>query len=601
MTEKKNRYVYYGLGLIGILLYYLPHFILGQDASFRISDFMDDEVVQYLLNGNYLFASSDTIVKEWLSGAPLATIQAPCFLLILFFKWLPFYQALLLSSIFGTVVAFFGMFLLCDELLQGKQRYFSYMAAILFCILPYYPSYGLSSVGLPLVVWACIRLCSQKREKKVGKDIPYYLLLLLYALSSSMIWSGYFVVGFMIVAAIIRLIQKKKDWIKLFCAALGMTIIYVLVFWNTIVSVFFGTFTSHRSDPDRIYVAEEFGQKFIQLFKYGQYHVPSLHTYIMALALAVAILGWLWYRKLQAHQRKKVWLVSGIWISALFIAVFYAFYSCEIGLTLRGYWGGLQSFQFDRIYWAYPMLWYVELALSVSLLFDIAESIFDEICLHAAVLQKKITPSIKQKVFGCAKVLGMLVITVFFVNYIIHHINSVEYYANIQKVFGQESDQMSYREFYDHELFEEVKTYIGKDQSTYRVGCVGFVPAIASVNGFYTVDAYSTNYPLDYKRTFRKVIEKELEKNEVLKSYYDNWGSRCYLFSAELGMQFQVRKEEQKVLQQFEIDTDALKELGCNYILSAVKIANATDIQLEFLEQFTTPESAIEIFVYELK
>lgn len=295
-----------------------------------------------------------------------------------------------------------------------------------------------------------------------------------------------------------------------------------------------------------------------------------------------------------------MWLVSGIWTIALLIALFHAFYNCEIGLMLRGYLGGLQSFQFDRIYWAYPMLWYVELAISVSLLFDITESVCDEICLHVTVLRKKITPRIKQRLFNSAKILCMIAVTVFFVNYIIHHINSVEYYANIQKVFGQESDQMSYREFYDHELFDEVKAYIGKEQSSYRVGCVGFVPAIASVNGFYTVDAYSTNYPLDYKRTFRKVIKKELEKNEVLKSYYDNWGSRCYLFSAELGMQFQVRKEEQKVLQQFEIDTEALKELGCNYILSAVKIANATDIQLDFLEHFTTKESAIEIFVYEI-
>lgn len=305
MKEKKNKYLYYLLGLMGIVIYYLPHLILGQDASFRISDFMDDEVVQYLLNGNYLFASSDTIVKEWFSGAPIATIQAPCFLLILFFKWLPFYHALLLSSIFGTVVAFFGMFLLCDTLLQGKQRYFSYMAAILFCILPYYPSYGLSSVGLPMVVWACMQLCAEKQEKRIGKDIPYYLILLLYALSSSMIWSGYFVVGFMIVAAMIRLLQKQKDWIKLIGSAIGITIVYVMVFWDTIASVFLGTFTSHRSDPDRIYATENFGSKFIQMFKYGQYHAPSLHTYIMAFALVVAVLGWIWYRKLQDNQQKR--------------------------------------------------------------------------------------------------------------------------------------------------------------------------------------------------------------------------------------------------------------------------------------------------------
>ena len=220
MNEKiKNvkNYPFLLLGFVCIFIYYLPYIILGQDASFRITDFLDDEIIQYLYNGKYMFAPSGTIVEEWLSGAPLATIQPPTFTLILFFKFFPFFHAIVISSIFGTVFAFLGMFLLCDKALSGKMKYVSLMSAVLFCILPYYPPYGLSSVGIPLVIWSCIRIyesIENNKEKKflycLKKTVPYMMICVFYSLSSSLIWAGYFVVGFMILAGIILLFKKSK-------------------------------------------------------------------------------------------------------------------------------------------------------------------------------------------------------------------------------------------------------------------------------------------------------------------------------------------------------------------------------------------------------
>ncbi len=589
-----------------MLLYYIPYFVLGQDAAFRISDFLDDELVQYLLNGKYMFAASGTVVEEWLSGAPLASIQAPSFLLILFFKFLPYYHAVIVSCLFGTVCAYIGMYLLCNRLFGGEQKYISAMAALLYCILPYYPSYGLSSVGLPLVVWACMHLWENKGTNNNANNratllryLPYFMVLILYSFSSSLIWAGYFVVGFIFVAAIIGFVKKKRGAAgRLALSGMVMTFVYCFVFRETISSILFSTFTSHRADPIKVYAAEDFVQNFVEMFKYGQYHVPSLHTYIMAFSLVVVVLGIFLYKKVEQKMKKQILLIGAVWLTALLIAVFHAFYNCEAGLTLRSYLGGLESFQLDRVYWAYPMLWYVELALSVSVFLGVAEYIWNVMVQNVSILQKKCSAGVKQGVLDTMKVLFIAVVTVFMANYIIHHQNSVEYYANIQKVCGKETDQMSYREFYDHELFAEIEAYIGKEQSTYRVGCLGFVPAIASVNGFYTVDGYSTNYPLEYKYQFREVIEQELEKNEAIKVYYDNWGSRCYLYSAELGLDFQILKEDNIVVQNLELDTEVLKELGCEYIFSAVEIQNANETGLTFLEVFSGEESAIEVFVY---
>lgn len=594
---KKNSRICFGIGFIGILLYYLPYFILGQDAAFRISDYLDDEVVQLLLNGNYLFASTGTIVEEWLSGAPLASIQTPCFLLIFFFKFFSFYHAILLIGLFGTVFAYIGMYLLCNKLLNGERCYISLMAALLYCILPYYPSYGLSSVGLPLVVWACMNLCEDKAKEK-HRYVLYYIALVFYALSSSLIWAGYFVVGFMIVAAIILMIKRNRGGVRILGSGMTMTVIYCIVFRETLASVLLGTYTSHRSDAGRVYVAEDFMDNFVEMFKYGQYHVPSLHTYIMAFALCVIIMGLIFYKKLGKKTRNKLWLAATIWGSALLIAVFHAFYNSQTGLELRGYLGGLESFQLDRIYWTYPMLWYTELAVCTYVFFKIAEVILDGILAFSRKLGQIVTPNIRAGFLKAARASFVIIVTVFMANYIVHHQNSVEYYSNIQRLSNQETNQITYREFYDHELFEKIEAYIGREQSDYRVGCIGFVPAIASVNGFYTVDGYSTNYPLEYKKEFREVIAQELEKSEVLKQYYDNWGSRCYLFSAELGLDYDIRKDEAVVIQNLQINTEQLRNLGCEYIFSAVEIMNASDLQMNLLEVFEG--EAIEIFIYEL-
>lgn len=594
---RKSNYLWFGLGFLGILIYYLPYFILGQDAAFRISDYLDDEVVQLLFNGKYLFASSKTIVEEWLSGVPFATIQAPCFTLIFFFKVFSFYHAIVLIGLFGMIIAYIGMYLLSNKLLRGNQCYISFMAALLYAMLPYYPSYGLSSVGLPLVVWACWKLCEEKCERRCAY-LPYYLTLLFYALSSSVIWAGYFVVGFMFVAAVLMLVKKKKGGVRLLLSGALMTAAYCYVFRATIASVLFGTFTSHRADEAKVYVAEDFVANFIEMFKYGQYHAPSLHTYIMAFALGVIVLGWMLYKKLEKKARNKVILSSCIWVFALLIAAFHAFYGSEIGLRFRSCLGGLESFQLDRVYWMYPMLWYTELALACTLFFDVAWVIVDLLLNLWKGLGRRIPAGARVRIFQVGSVVFTVVVTSFFVSYIIHHPNSAEYYANLQKLKGQETEHISYRGFYDHELFDEVEAYIGRPQDGYRVGCIGFVPAIASVNGFYTVDGYSTNYPIEYKRSFRQVIAKELEKNEVIKQYYDDWGSRCYLFSAELGLDYDIRKDENITIKNLQIDTEVLKKLGCEYIFSAVAIENASDMNMKLLDVFEG--EAIELFVYKI-
>src|SRR5699024_9806710 len=98
------------------------------------------------------------------------------------------------------------------------------------------------------------------------------------------------------------------------------------------------------------------------------------------------------------------------------------------------------------------------------------------------------------------------------------------------------------------------KSYIGKETDTYKVGSAGLYPSIALYNGFYCIDGYSNNYSLEYKHEFRKIIENELNKNESLKAYFDDWGNRCYLFSSEIPFQYYFTKDSQVVIRDWDIN-----------------------------------------------
>lgn len=89
---------------------------------------------------------------------------------------------------------------------------------------------------------------------------------------------------------------------------------------------------------------------------------------------------------------------------------------------------------------------------------------------------------------------------------------------------------------------------------------VGYDPMIAVMNKIYAIDGYHNIYPLDYKFKFRKIIEKELENNNDLKKYYDNWGNRLYAF---------VSDEKNINLNFLEA-----KYLGAKYVISKFKIEN---------------------------
>jgi hypothetical protein len=93
-----------------------------------------------------------------------------------------------------------------------------------------------------------------------------------------------------------------------------------------------------------------------------------------------------------------------------------------------------------------------------------------------------------------------------------------------------------------------------------RVMSVGLDPMVAVMNDIRVIDGYHNIYPLNYKIRFRKIIERELEKNIELKNYYDNWGNRIYA----------LYNDKNNIMLNFQ----SAKTLGANYVISKFPIEN---------------------------
>lgn len=88
-----------------------------------------------------------------------------------------------------------------------------------------------------------------------------------------------------------------------------------------------------------------------------------------------------------------------------------------------------------------------------------------------------------------------------------------------------------------------------------------------------------------------------------MRKYYDEWGCRCYVLSAELGINnYLVHKGAGSKEIDLALNTDAAKKLGAQYLFSAVKISNAKELGMTLLREapFETSDSYYAIYLYEL-
>lgn len=318
-------------------------------------------------------------------------------------------------------------------------------------------------------------------------------------------------------------------------------------------------------------------------------------------------------------QTMYVWLILIILINIL-TALFYGFCQSQIVVDFRNSVSGFfHYFSPQRVYWIYPTTWYVAAGLAAGVIRRDHDFLSGR--MRSEETEEMVAPSLRQisdtghnrrKISGTGRKIAGDIFAWLLICAVLTptawHIrqNSIWILNKSQYKNNRSVGLMSWADYFAEDLMQETETAIfektGQTQEEYRVASLGMCPAVALEAGFYCIDGYSNNYSLAYKHKFREIIEAELEKCPSMKGYFDDWGSRCYLFTEESQNYYYLAKDADFRYEKLRLDTGKMKELGCKYLFSAAEIkeGNAELLGLELFGVFDTPESYYRIWVYEI-
>lgn len=538
---------------------------------FPFHDQLDETILNYYFSAKYLGKS--VYDNMFFGGIPATSLKPFCPIFVPLYRFFSIYTAYLFQHIIVITTAYYGMYF-CLKKVFNAGSIASVLAAFLFAFLPVHSIYGNVAAGTPLLI-LCIFLSNKKEN--APKVLPY-IGVLYYALSTSFSLVGWCACALLLCYFIVENVRKKEFQKGLFISFLVLAVTYILCNLDLIGEVLgIGSFESHREEFVREGAAISFLDILKSLLFSGDYsyEVQTRHLLVYP-ALAAALVIMFVTRTYKKYAKTLIVIV----VSLIGIILLTALFQSSVVLRLQEKVGGMiASFQFQRFHYFLPGLWYILLGYCLSL---IIESFNEKICF-----------------IGILSALGLSFMCLY---YLAKDKDGI-FYQNINQINNgqQVTGYLTMRNIYSENLMKRIEEDLDKPKESYRVLHIGISPVVSLVNGFYTLDGYSNNYPLEYKHKFREIIAGELEKNEYNKAYFDNWGSRCYAFYHEWGNAYLLGKSFSGTINDLNLDFDKLKEMDCKYIFSAAEIEEYSSYELEFIGTYEDSESYWEIYVYEVK
>lgn len=547
--------IYYWICLVVIFAYLAPYGVPSLQ-KFHIHDNLDSNYVWYklLIDTSTIFASSNYRIPEILNGIPRSALPSEFDAIVWLYYYLGPVGAYVSNRILVTVVAFVGMYhLLVNHVIRDEaDEHIALGVSLCFSILPFYPLAGLSIAGMPVLFNAILNF---KNRRGVWTD---WLWLVIYPFYSSLVWCGFFVIASVWAWWLYSSLVERRIS-KIYLPLITYTLISAIFNYRMIGDFLFKSYVSHRiefaSTGDAgimLAIWETF-----KLATYGDFNTYSLQTLII---IPTVVLSFFKYKSLNLRiDRLHLYLV-------IFLVVTSLWYGMNLwdGLaSYKSYLFGMIPIQLQRFYWLHPVIWFVLFAISLSL------------------LRKS---HIKRNII-------IIIISV----QIIYSFAWHELFRNRSKP--------TVSEFFAEEQFNSVARHIGESKDSYKVASLGIHPSIAQFNGFSTLDGYFVSYPLDYKKSFRVIIAGELNRSVELRTYFDNWGSRIYLFSKDLkdnGKYVMNRSGNTFLVKELNYDLDAFRALGGRYIISAVRIDPSINTHLLLDRIFKDDNSAWDLYLYKI-
>ena len=608
---EKRDWIAFAAGAACILVLCAVQLVAGADVVVTVHDQLDSEVLYYKLHAEHPL---DASYGEMLGGiASNRVVMASPASVLLYIAFGPLW-GFLANWCFVALAGYCGMWL-CLRSFDVSVAVGA-VASVLFALAPFYSVYGLSVMGVPLVLLAA--------RQAVGGSLPLGLLLVvLYAAFSSPFLVGYAVVALALAGAVVLVAKGARRGAARLLLAAGAAVAAYAAFNGYALAGMFGE-ASQRGEAVLTAVPYTW-EDALSLYLDGQdssgtgrfYHAGANQHAVALFCLFATAVGAaaLLLRRVRggvapagqlagppvagqlagppvaarragstaAPRLRREWApllkwVAGLQALAAAIVLFYCFYHGQGAVDARNAFpGALRTFQLDRFYWLLPTIWYLCLGLSAEMLLRLAGG---RVWLRLA----------------CAAAIALPVAATFSEDKM-----ESDALLTVKAVAGRPvpADTVTWAQFFAEDAFAEMARDLDLGPGE-RVGSIGMHPSVAAYNGLACVDGYSNNYPLSYKHEFREVIAGELEASEALRAYFDNWANRCYLFQHEVGPNYLVRKGSGAEIGDLRLDLAAFAGLGGRYLLSAAPIVDCGRYGLREVGAYEAGESLYRIHAYEV-
>jgi len=569
-------------GCILCVLSMLPFFILGERSIITYNDQLDGELITYILNAKHLFEGRE-YYPELMNGIPVAGMISPAPLFVLLFKIFKPFTAFMIMTAVCRISAFLSIYLLNNKL-NGKYL-IGFALGLAFMMLPFYPVYGLCIPGQAFV-WLAVFTLLEDNPSKKGSIISV-VLILFYSMTSSLALTGFAIIILLTAICIFYLFRSRIKALRIF--AIGIIMITVYALCNMpLVRQLINTgsdFVSHKSET--LIVGKTFADIINGYLFGGDPYTACAQKMIITftvISLVFSLIVKLTYKR----EKIKDDLFKKLLFPALVILIIIGLimlYNIPFVVLLRNDSSGmLHEFNFERISWTLPVIWMMLLMNSIDLF---SESI--------RVLLK----GNKKRSFGVIPLIPGLIVSA--IIFMIAGFNNDSKLSLMRLLKGKEYQQISFGQFYSKELFDEAEKIIGRPKDEYKVISMGLLPASATYNGFYCLDAYSNNYDVNYKHEFREIIENELAKSDYYTSYYDDWGNRCYIYLSayKTGINASFYNI---VFKDIDIDFKKAGEMGAEYVFSASAIEGYANRGLTLLNEtpVRSEDCWYELYIYRI-
>lgn len=544
ITVLKKNINLHILSLIIFSIYYLFSFIVFETVVINSHDNLEIDVVSDRVISKILLGDFNSY-KIFLSGEfkwhYLDRIFYPINLLntVLSDKQFYFFQ-----EITEKVISYFSFYLLGKFLFKNKT--YSILGALFYATLVNDISYPASTIFMPFMPYLLYLLISKDQFR-----LKHLAIIFFVGLNSSLVFDYLPMITMIIFAYFIR---SQKNYKILFSFMVTLSLSMIIAGIPLIISVLGEPL--HRGT----------------VTKEGLLNIITMEiNYLHRMLLPNKMQG---IFDLPVNLLKLLILVSCFFLKNkkinLFLLFFFLIYLSKIlvssdfsQIIFNNFLVFLKGFNFSRIGNVMPLLFSILLigALNVNKK-KIFKNFLITLIITSAVLNQLYVPTNEfTKIFlkENLKKESLKLLKEKYKNVSIKEIIDIvkvkENFKHKNIVFDLKTNN-SFDSFFKFNAYKKIKLLVGSK----RVASIGANPMIAAMNDINVIDGYHTIYHLSYKKKFRKIIAKELDQNNTLKDYYDNWSNRIVMFYSD----------ENNLL----FDFGEAKNLGAVFIISSFPIKN---------------------------